>query len=189
MKIFLVPGSKRQGSHNLKLLELTQKQLQALGHATDLFDFKKADIPVYDEDVLQAGVPKAVQDFKDRVKAADAVLLASPEYNYSVPGPVKNLIDWASRPPPTNPFRGKVVGQMGATPGGGGTLQAQQQIRHILTMGVGAHVLPGLAFTLSRADQAFDERGELKDESHRKQLADYLSRFIAEVVLRAGANR
>ena len=90
----------------------------------------------------------------------------------------------ASRPPPTNPFRGKFVAQFGVTPGQGGTIQAQQHIRHILTMALQAHVLPGTAFTVSKIDTLIDDQNQLTDDALRKQLDGFLERVFAEAKLR-----
>lgn len=174
-------ASLRAASWNKKLLAVAVKELAALGVSVDVFDLAAANIPVFDDDLLQKEVPAGVADFKARVAKASAVLIVTPEYNYGIPGVLKNVIDWASRPPPTNPFRGKLVAHMGATPGGTGTIQAQQQLHHILSVGVMAWVLPGLAMGLSAADKAFDASGALTDPVGKKNLASFLGRFVEEL--------
>ena len=180
MKIIAFSGSLRTGSWNTKLVHLAAKELEARGATVDVWDFKAANIPVYDPDTSDTNPPPAMVDFKQRVRAADALLISSPEYNYSIPGALKNLIDFASRPPKENPFRGKVVGLMGTTPGPGGTLQGQIALRHVMH-GMLCVVTPGLSFTISQAHEAFDDKGALKDEAKAKQLGGYLDRFVEEV--------
>lgn len=174
-------ASLREGSWNKKLLHAAKPQLEALGVKVDVFDLAAANIPVFNDDVLQKEIPAGVADLKKRINAAGAVLIVTPEYNYGIPGVLKNVIDWASRPPPTNPFRGKLTAHMGATPGSAGTFQAQAQVRHILSVGVQAWVLPGLAFGMSHADKAFDASGALTDELSKKNLAAFLGRFAEEL--------
>lgn len=183
MKALAFSGSLRTGSWNERLLAAAVKGLEARGVAVDVWNFKAANLPVYDPDTSDANPPAAMVDFKARVRGAAGLLVATPEYNYSYPGALKNLLDFASRPSSENPFRGKVTAQLGATPGPGGTLQAQVMLRHVLA-GLGCHTLPG-AFTVSRAADAFDETGALKDERQRKNLDDFVGRFADELTLRS----
>ena len=174
-------ASLRAESWNKKLLAVAAPQLQALGVTVDVFDLFAANIPMFNDDVLQKEIPAGVADLKARINKASAVLIVTPEYNYSVPGVLKNVIDWCSRPPPTNPFKGKFTAHMGATPGSLGTYQSQGQLRHILSIGVNAWVLPGLAFGMSHADKAFDATGALTDEAAKKSLTSFLGRFAEEL--------
>lgn len=183
MNVVAFSGSLRTGSWNTKLVTEAVAALRERGVTVDLWDFRAANVPIYDPDTSEEHPAPCVVDFKRRVAAADGLLVSTPEYNYSIPGSLKNLIDAASRPPKDNPFRGKVVAQLGATPGPGGTLQVQIMLRHVFA-GLMAHVVPG-AFTLSRASEAFDEQGHLKDEAQRRQLGVFLERFVAELSLRA----
>jgi chromate reductase, NAD(P)H dehydrogenase (quinone) len=187
MDLFAFSGSLRTGSFNTKLLALAVTQLRALGLTVDEWDFKAANVPVYDPDTSETNPAPGIVDFKARVRQATGVLIASPEYNYSLPGALKNLLDYASRPAQENPFRGKVAAQLGATPGPGGTLQAQVMLRHVL-VGLQMYSVPG-AFTVSRAADAFDEKGQLVDASQQKQLGSFLERVAFEVRLRAQAAR
>ena len=174
-------ASMREGSWNKKLLAVAVPMLQAQAVAVDVFDLFAANIPVFNDDVLQKEIPAGVADLKARINKASAVLIVTPKYNYGVPGVLKNVIDWCSRPPPTNPFKGKFTAHMGATPGSAGTFQAQVQLRTILSIGVAAWVLPGLAFGMSHADKAFDASGGLIDESAKKNLTSFLARFAEEL--------
>ena len=182
LRVLALSGSLRTASWNSKLLKTAAEALRSKGVIVDIFDFKAANIPVYDADIHEANPAAGVVDFKNRLRAAHGFMLASPEYNYSIPGGLKNLFDIASRPPAENPFKGKVSAQLGATPGPGGTLQAQVSIRHILS-GLMCFPLPG-QFVVSKAAEAFDEKGQLKDEMQRKQLDALLDRFVAELKLR-----
>lgn len=182
MSILVFSGSLRSGSWNTLLAKLAASELRARGAVVDEWDFRAASIPIYDPDTSDEHPAPGLVDFRARVAQSQAVLVSSPEYNYSIPGALKNLLDYASRPPKLNPFKGKLAAQLGATPGGGGTLQAQIMVRHVL-IGLQMHSLPG-AFTLSHAHEAFDAAGQLKEEAHRKQLGAFLDRFMAELVIR-----
>jgi chromate reductase len=179
MKIFCFAGSTRTGSWNKKLLRVAEGELVKLGADIDHLELTAQTAPVFDDDLVQANrIPASVLDAKERIRRADGVLICSPEYNYSIPGPLKNFIDWLSRPPKDNPLRGKTCAQLGATPGPGGTLQAQAAIRQVLTAGVEAWVVPGAAFTISRVDEAFDDSGDLKDAKQLERLRSYLEKLI-----------
>lgn len=181
MKVLAFTGSLRTGSWNERLLAVAVEVLRRKQVEVDVFNLKAAQLPVYDPDT-DANPPPALTDFKERLRAATGLLIASPEYNYSYPGALKNLLDFASRPPKENPFSGRVSAQLGATPGPGGTLQAQAMLRHVLS-GLGCHTLPG-SFTVSRAVEAFDDSG-LKDERQRQNLDTFLGRFVDELTLRS----
>ena len=179
MMVLAFAGSTRPGSWNKKLLKLAEAELARLGVSVDHFELTQEAVPVFLDDLVTGGkIPQPVLDLKERVRKADGVLVCTPEYNYGIPGPLKNLIDWLSRPPKENPFKGKLVAQLGATPGAGGTIQAQNALRHALGVALFAWVLPGPAFTVSQIAEAMDESGALKDEKQRKQLADYVQRFV-----------
>lgn len=180
MKIFAIAGSARAQSWNKKLLALAVQQLRQDGAEVDVYDLKAANLVQYDADIeATTGLPPVVVDLKERIARADGLLIVSPEYNYSIPGLLKNAFDWASRPPATNPFKGKLVAQMGCTTGQGGTLQAQAAIRLIM-VGAMAWVMPGW-FVVSKAETAFDEHGQLKDAAQVEQLKKFLKRFEEEL--------
>lgn len=182
MNVLAFSGSLRTGSWNTKLLTVAVQGLRARGVTVDVWDFKAAQVPIYDPDTSDAAPAPGVVDFKARLRSAQGLVIAAPEYNYSVPGALKNLIDYASRPPKENPFRGKLVAQLGATPGPGGTLQGQAMLRHVIS-GLGAFSFPG-AVTVSRAAEAFDDAGQLKDPAQRATLDGFLDRYVAELKLR-----
>jgi chromate reductase len=131
------------------------------------------EIPLYDEDLRERGFPAAVIELREAIASADALLVVTPEYNYSVPGVLKNALDWASRPPQM-PLIGKPVAIMGAGPGRGGTLRAQLHLRQILT-GLNMHVLNRPEVLIREAEGKFDDQGRLIDEETRSQIRKLLN--------------
>ena len=129
-------------------------------------------IPVYNEDVRAAGIPAPVQALREEIAAADAVLIATPEYNYSVPGVLKNAIDWASRPP-DQPFERKPVAIMGASPGRLGTARAQYHLRQCFVF-LDSLVLNRPEVMVAGARNLFDDDGRLTDEPTREFIAKLL---------------
>ncbi|HXU12864.1 MAG TPA: NAD(P)H-dependent oxidoreductase [Candidatus Binatia bacterium] len=160
MKILAFAGALRAGSFNRKLLEVALGTLQGKADL-DRLDLTEVTMPLYDGDLeAREGLPEGALRFKRRIAAADALLIATPEYNNSVPGTLKNAIDWASRPP-DNPFRGRVALLMGASPGQFGAVRGVLAVRQVLNS-LNVLVLPQTV-QIARADQAFDEAGRLKD--------------------------
>lgn len=131
-------------------------------------------LPLFDQDLESAGVPDAVSRLVAAVQTHDAVLFATPEYNQSIPGTLKNAIDWISRTA-SNPLRGKAVGIVGATVGPWGTRYAQAALRHTLTSG-GALVMPAPQFFLRNAAAAFQD-GIVTDSSIAHGLTEFMSHF------------
>jgi len=165
-----VSGSLRKSSYNTALLAAASELLPE-GMTLEIFDI--SSIPLYDEDVRSLGYPKAVREFRDRIAAADALLIATPEYNYSIPGVLKNAIDWASRPPDYL-LDGKPVAIMGASTGSFGTVRAQMHLRHVC---VGCNMLPlnEPEVLVMRAQEKFDASGRLADETTRGLVRDLLA--------------
>lgn len=164
-------GSLRRGSYNRKLLQVA-RQLAPQGMTIDICDLY--DIPDYNPDVEAQGIPEPVQAFTERIRAADALLIATPEYNYSIPGVLKNAIDWASRPAGKSPLRGKPMAVMGASTGNFGTVRAQMVLRQILLY-TRSHVMLEPEVTVYGVASRFDDAGELTDEPTRQFLADLLN--------------
>ena len=129
MRILGIAGSLRKGSYNRGLLRAAR---ELMPEGVELVEYDIRDLPFYDGDVETAGDPESVVALKDAIREADALLIATPEYNRGVPGGLKNAVDWASRPPLGSPLAGKPVAMMGATTGRGGTALAQQQLREAL---------------------------------------------------------
>ena len=167
-------GSLRAHSLNRALLRAAI-ELTPEGLGIEAFDL--GPLPLYDGDVEAAGLPEPVQTFRRRIAAADALLLVTPEYNYSVPGVLKNAIDWASRPP-DQPFRGKPVAIAGASMGGFGTARAQYHLRQTC---VYLDMLPlnKPEVFVSAAHQKVDAEGRLSDEPSRAALRALLEALVA----------
>jgi len=132
-------------------------------------------IPVFSEDLEAQGQPRPVCELADAVLAADALLILTPEYNFSIPGGLKNALDWLSRDP-REPLRGHPAAVAGATAGSGGTRQAQAAVRHVLH-GLGAHLLPLPPLEVAQASTKFNQAGQLTDPATRRTLADYLAQL------------
>ena len=173
-----ISGSLRRSSFNTALLRAAA-ELAPTGTTIEIASIR--EIPLYDADVEAAsGVPAAVQALKDRIAASDGLLIATPEYNNSIPGVVKNAIDWLSRPPADLPrvFNNRKVAIMGATPGLGGTLVSQAAWLPILrTLGVDPWF--GGRMAVSSAGKIFDADGTLTDEGTRERLKKFVEGFAA----------
>ena len=172
MRVLALAASLRRGSLNRKLIQVAARIAREEGAQVDLAEFRAFEMPLYDGDLNEAqGLPPGAQALQRHVEAADALLLAAPEYNYSIAGPLKNAIDWVSRARPM-PWRGKSVYLMSASPSPMGGIRGLWQTR-IPLEGCGALVFPDM-FALPHADTAFDDAGRLGDA----QLAGKLSRDV-----------
>jgi NAD(P)H-dependent FMN reductase len=183
-RIIGLSGSLRKGSFNSALLRAAAA---STSDGTEIEIASIRGIPLYDGDVEAAdGIPPLVRDLKDRITSADALLLATPEYNNGVPGVFKNAIDWLSRPPADIPrvFGGRPVALIGASPGAFGTALAQEHWLSTLRA-LGTRPWFGGRILVARAHHAFNEAGELVEENVRKQLRDFVHGF-AEFI-RSGA--
>ena len=165
IKIFAIAGALRAGSFNRKLLQAAVRKIKEA--AVDVADLKEFDLPLYDGDLEAQGLPPGVVKLKERIAGADALLIATPEYNWSIPGTFKNAIDWASRPP-SNPFKHKTALITAASSGYFGGVRSILQLRQVfLTLNVLA--IPEQV-TVAFADKAFDEAGNLIDPKLDAQL-------------------
>ena len=176
MHVLGISGSLRRGSHNRRLLEEAAELLPA-GVELELFDGLKA-VPPYDEDDDVEDAHEAIVELREALARADAVLFATPEYNSSVPGQLKNAIDWASRPFGAGALIGKPVAVVGASTGAFGAVWAQAELRKVLAR-TGARVVTG-EVAVPNAHERFDADG-LTDEGLREQLAAVLDALLAEV--------
>ena len=167
MRILGISGSLRRDSHNTRLLRAAARELPP-GAELELFG-GLADVPPYCEDVDGHPAPEAVERLRDQIAGADALLIATPEYNASIPGVLKNAIDWASRPFPENVLRGKPVLVIGASTGLFGAVWAQAELRKVLRH-AGAEVLEG-ELPVGLAEGAFTPAGALADPELRARLA------------------
>ncbi|OJU12919.1 MAG: NADPH-dependent FMN reductase [Caulobacterales bacterium 68-7] len=180
MKIIGISGSLRRASYNAGLLRAAR---DAAPEGVEIEIGSIHGIPLYDGDLEAAeGLPPAVVALKAAIASADGLLLATPEYNNGVPGVFKNAIDWLSRPASDIPlvFGGKRVGLIGASPGGFGTILAQNGWLPTLRT-LGAELWTGRKMLVSGAGKAFDGDGELVDEAVREQLAKYVAGFAAAI--------
>jgi chromate reductase len=176
MRILGISGSLRRGSHNRRLLRAAGN---ALPPGVALVEWEGlAGLPAFDED-LESTPPPPVQDFLDAIEEADALLIATPEYNASLPGALKNALDWASRPFPDNVLRRKPSAVIGASTGLFGAVWAQAEVRKVLKTS-GAHVLES-ELPVGMADGAFDEDGGLVDPDLSARLSDLVSDLVREV--------
>ena len=175
INILALSGSLRKDSFNTSLLRAAAEMAPA-GMTLDLRTLH--GIPLYDGDVEAQGLPDTVRELGNAISAADALLICTPEYNHSIPGVLKNALDWVSRPPGSGAriFGGKPTAIMGATPGGGGTMRSQDVLLHVLRA-FGSKVWFGPFLTLSQAHKLFDAEGKLTDEKTREELGKYLAGF------------
>jgi chromate reductase len=167
-----IAGSLRAKSFNRALLRAAQ-ELAPEGMEIRIFD-RMADLPLYNEDVEVAGDPEAVQALKGAIGEADALLIATPEYNHGVPGVLKNAIDWASRPPRDAVLDGKPAAILGASPGVTGTARAQAQLRQAFVF-TNTYALLQPEILVYRAAEKFDDELRLTDEKTREFIARMLS--------------
>jgi chromate reductase len=175
VRVLGISGSLRRDSHNTNLLRAAAMQLPP-GAELEIFDGLRA-VPPFDEDLEREGAPDAVERLRSEIAAADAVLIATPEYNASVPGVLKNAIDWASRPFPDNVLRDGPVAVIGASTGLFGAVWAQAELRKVLRH-AGARVLDG-ELPVGSADWAFTEDGDLADPELRARLGALIEELVA----------
>lgn len=167
--VIAICGSLRGPSLNKKLFRLFVRELEGLGLTIETVDLKALALAVYDGDVETAeGPPASVVELKEKIRTTRGLLIVSPEYNSSIPGGLKNAIDWLSRPP-GNCFEGRVVSINTASPGAFGGARATLAIKQILSH-LGAWVVPA-TMNLPHADKAFTEDGELAEAWMKKSLA------------------
>jgi chromate reductase len=174
IRILGFAGSLRKGSYNRALLRVAA-ELMPKKAVFEVFDLE--GIPPFNQD-LESQPPGKVKDFKDRIRAADALLIATPEYNYSVPGVLKNAIDWASRPYSESAFDDKPVAVMGVSTGMLGTARAQYHLRQCFVF-LNMHTVNKPEVMVNYAQEKFDADGRLKDEKARKLIAELIESLIA----------
>jgi chromate reductase len=182
MRVLGVSGSLRRDSHNRRLLRAAADLLPSGAELVE-FDGLKA-IPPFDEDDEHAP-GDAVTAWRDAIAEADVVLFATPEYNASVPGVLKNAIDWASRPVKEAALRNKPVAVVGASPGMFGAVWAQAELRKVLAT-AGARVVDR-ELGVAAADEAFTDDGRLIEAEHHDELASILASLVSEAQTRLGA--
>jgi chromate reductase len=169
-----IAGSLRKTSYNRAALRAAQ-ELVPEGVTLEIVDLE--GIPPFNQDD-EAHPPERVGQLKQRIRAADAILIVTPEYNYSIPGVLKNAIDWASRPYGDSAWEGKPVAVMGASVGAMGTARAQYHLRQVFVF-LNMYPLNRPEVMISNAAQRFDEKGNLKDEETKSHIQKLLQALVA----------
>jgi chromate reductase len=181
LRILAISGSTRRDSHNARLLRHAAERAPA-GVEIELWEGLKS-IPPYDQDDDVDPAPAAVAALRTAIAEADGILIATPEYNSSIPGVLKNAIDWASRPRATTPLQNKPAAVIGATTGRFGAVWAQAELRKVLAS-AGARVLDA-ELALALADDAFDEQGALRLAEHTERLDVVLEALADSIAARS----
>jgi chromate reductase, NAD(P)H dehydrogenase (quinone) len=177
LRLLAFAASLRRESWNRKLLGLAVDLAREAGAEVDVAEFREFEMPLYDADLLAlSGVPAGASELTRRVGAADGLLLASPEYNFSLPGTLKNAIDWVSRVRPM-PLRGKSAFLLSASNGQVGGVRGLWQLR-IPLEGLGVLVYPDM-YTLPWADKAFGPDGKLIEPERQSRLASMMGGYLA----------
>jgi chromate reductase, NAD(P)H dehydrogenase (quinone) len=174
IKILAIAGSLRKQSYNRSLI---QAALEIAPSDSSLEIFDLAGIPLYNQDE-ENNLPPAVAALKAKVRAADAILIATPEYNYSMPGVLKNALDWGSRPYGDSAWDNKPVAIMGTSPGMQGTSRAQYHLRQVFVY-LNMHPLNKPELMIGSASDKFDARGNLTDPKTREKIGELLAALVA----------
>lgn len=173
LRILAFAGSLRRGSFNRMLLQ----QMVAIAPAeAEIEEFDLVSLPFYNGD-LEGDLPEPVRVWKEKIRQADGILVITPEYNYSIPALTKNAIDWGTRPPTDNVWKGKPVGIMGASNGRFGTVRCQQHLRNVL-FAANTHVMNTPEVMISYAQNAFDLEGNLIDDKAKQQLQKFWAALV-----------
>lgn len=175
ISVLAFAGSLRSGSYNRALLRAAREEAPA-DMTIEIFDLE--GIPLYNADLEAEGDPERVKALKEGIRRADALLIATPEYNHGVPAVMKNAIDWASRPPKNSPLDGKPIGVLGASPGMTGTARGQSQLRQSFVF-TNSYCMPQPEILVYRAHEKFDDDGRLTDDKTREYLGKYLLALAA----------
>jgi chromate reductase len=181
MRVLGISGSLRRNSHNTMLVRAAGEMFRVDGAEFEIYPDLKL-VPPYDEDDDRDPAPAAVAQLRAAVAAADAVFFSTPEYNSSVPGQLKNAVDWLSRPIETNVLRNKPVAVVGASTGMFGAVWSQAELRKSLAA-AGARVVEG-EVAVGHAHTRFDEHGELTDPEIAAQVGETVSLLLTEAELR-----
>jgi chromate reductase, NAD(P)H dehydrogenase (quinone) len=183
LRVLGISGSLRRGSLNSSALR-TAKALAPAGMNIEIFDI--GGIPLYNEDIRAEGLPDSVQALRGAIAGADGLLIVTPEYNYSIPGVLKNAIDWASRPP-EQPFDAKPIAIMGASPGALGTARAQYHLRQCF-VSLNGLILNRPEVMIGQANNKFDQQGNLTDQKTVDFLRTFLESFAGHIRYHQRAN-
>ncbi len=173
VKILGIAGSLRKQSYNRELIRVALEVAPA-NCTIEIFDLE--GIPIYNQD-HETNLPKIVVSFKEKIRQADAILIATPEYNYSFPGVLKNAIDWGSRPYGESAWNDKIVAVMGASPAIQGTSRAQYQLRQVFIT-LNMHALNQPELMIGEAQNKFDGAGKLIDPKARQKIAELVAALV-----------
>lgn len=176
LHVLAISGSLRTASYNRKALQIAQKIAVDLGAEVQEIDLRELALPLYDQDIQDKGMPESVINFKSACAAADALIIASPEYNYSISSALKNALDWASRD--GNSLSGKVAAIFGASNGRMGTARGQVHLRQVL-MSLNVIATPQPQVYISFAEEAFNPDGSFKDPKTHEQLQKLIANTLS----------
>jgi len=179
MRVLGISGSLRRGSYNTALLRHAGDLFEAEGVEFEIYHGLR-DIPPYDEDHDTEDAPEPVRRIREAVRGADAVFFATPEYNSSVPGTLKNALDWLSRPFATNPLRYRPVAVIGASAGVFGAVWAQAELRKVLGA-IGARVSEG-EVAVGNAGERFDEQGRLSEPNLEQEVHEVIATLLVDIL-------
>lgn len=177
VRVLGIIGSLRAGSYNARLLHAA---ITLSPSDLSITPVTLGDVPLYNADVEAQGDPPGVAALRAVVRGADAILFSSPEYNYGIPGVLKNAVDWISRPSKDSPFARKAAAIMGASQGPSGTMRMQLQLRLAL-QSVEMYVMPKPEIVVTHCKDKFDASGTLIDDKTREHIASFLAAFAAWV--------
>jgi chromate reductase len=177
MRVLGISGSLRRDSYNSALLRAAAERLPA---GVELVEYEHlAEIPPYDADLEGAGTPEVVEELRAAIRAADAVLIATPEYNHSIPGQLKNALDWVSRPAGQSALMGKPAAAIGASTGMFGAVWAQAEARKVLGA-LGSRVVEG-ELPVARAQEIYADGKLALSPEQSEQLSEILAELVSEV--------
>ncbi len=175
INVLAISGSLRTESYNRKALQVAKEIASDLGAETREIDLRELNLPIFDQDIQDKGLPESVKKMKAAIEAADILLICSPEYNYSIPGGLKNAIDWASRE--GNSFKGKVGTVFGVSSGRMGTVRGQVHLRDVLT-GLNVIVVPTPQIFIGPAPDVFNPDWSLKDPKTIEKLTQLIQNTL-----------
>lgn len=174
LRVLAICGSLRKESYNRKALQIAKKIATELGAQVEEADLKELNLPFFNEDIEKEGDPESVKKLKEMAEKAQVFIIASPEYNRSISGALKNALDWLSRGETTT-IEGKVAAIFGASPGMFGTIRGQEHLRQVLAHN-DVHVLPGTTLYVTYAGKAFNEDGTFADPKTHEKMKTLLSK-------------
>ena len=177
LKIAAIAGSLREGSYNKMLI---REAMRLAPSEIEFTTLEIGDLPLFNEDVEHSHLPESATVLKRGLADADGLIISTPEYNYGVPGVLKNAVDWASRPPGESPLEDLPIALMGASMGMGGTARAQLALRDSFVF-TRSLVLPGPEVLVARASGQFDDNGRLTSKDTEDFVRDLVERFAAFV--------